>query len=141
MLSLTLFGRSEILNEVKFGGTFKQNWLKYFYVYDPKRNYPYLNDYKTTPYEISSYIQDKIEFPELVINIGLRFDYMNANVEFRDNPLDPASVVKVKPRSQLSPRIGIAHPISDMTKTPFCLWAFFPESPVQVLVRKSPIRS
>jgi outer membrane receptor protein involved in Fe transport len=113
------------INEVKFGWTLKKNWLKYFYVYDPKRNYPYLNDYKTSPYEASSYIQDKIEFPELIINVGLRFDYMNANVQFRNNPLDPASVIKVSPRSQLSPRIGIAHPISDKTKLHFAYGHFF----------------
>jgi outer membrane receptor protein involved in Fe transport len=113
------------LNEVKFGGTFKKNWLRYFYVYDPKRNYPYLNDYKTRPYEASSYVQDKIEFPELIINVGLRFDYMNANVQFRNDPLNPASIIKVSPRSQLSPRIGIAHPISDKTKLHFAYGHFF----------------
>lgn len=113
------------LNEVKFGWTLKKNWLKYFYVYDPQRNYPYLNDYKTNPYEVSAYIQDKIEFPELVINIGLRFDYMNANVQFRSTPLDPSSVIEVSPRSQLSPRIGIAHPISDRTKLHFAYGHFF----------------
>lgn len=113
------------LNEVKFGWTFKQNWLSYFYVYDPKRNFPYLNDYKTTPYEISGYAQDKIEFPELVINIGLRYDYMNANIQFRGDPLDPNSIVKVNPRSQFSPRIGIAHPISDRTKLHFAYGHFF----------------
>jgi outer membrane receptor for ferrienterochelin and colicin len=113
------------LNEVKFGGTFKKNWLRYFYVFDPKRNYPYLNDYKTSPFEASSYVQDKIEFPELVINVGLRFDYMNANVQFRNNPLDPLSLVKVSPRSQISPRIGIAHPISDNTKLHFAYGHFF----------------
>jgi hypothetical protein len=113
------------LNEVKFGWTLKKNWLRYFYVYDPKRNFPYLNDYKTQPYEASSYAQDKIEFPELIINVGLRFDYMNANVQFRNNPLDPASVMKVSPRSQLSPRIGIAHPISDKTKLHFAYGHFF----------------
>ena len=113
------------LNEVKFGWTFNQNWLNYFYVYDPKRNYPYINDYKTNPYEISAYVQDKIEFPELVINIGLRYDYMNANVQFRSNPLDPSSIIKVSSRSQLSPRIGIAHPISDRTKLHFAYGHFF----------------
>ena len=113
------------LNEVKFGGTFKKNWLRYFYVYDPKRNYPYLNDYKTRPYEASSYVQDKIEFPELIINVGLRFDYMNANVQFRNDPLNPASIIKVSPRSQFSPRIGIAHPISDKTKLHFAYGHFF----------------
>lgn len=113
------------INEVKFGWTLKKNWIRYFYVYDPQRNYPYINDYKTYPYEASAYAQDKVEFPELVINVGMRFDYMNANVQFRSNPLDPASVIKVKPRSQLSPRIGIAHPISDKTKLHFAYGHFF----------------
>jgi hypothetical protein len=113
------------LNEVKFGWTLKKNWIRYFYIYDPKRNYPYLNDYRTSPYEASAYAQDKIEFPELVINVGLRFDYMNANVQFRSNPLDPNSIIKVKPRSQFSPRIGIAHPISDRTKLHFAYGHFF----------------
>ncbi len=113
------------LNEVKFGGVFKQNWLKYFYVYDPQRNYPYINDYNTTPYEAAGYVQDKIEFPELVINVGLRYDYMNANVQFRSDPLNPNSVVTVSPRAQLSPRIGIAHPISDRTKLHFAYGHFF----------------
>jgi outer membrane receptor for ferrienterochelin and colicin len=112
-------------NEVKFGAAFKQNWLKYFYVYDPKRSYPYLDNYHATPYEASSYVQDKIEFPMLVINVGLRFDYMNANVSFRSDPLDPTSVVTVKSRSQVSPRIGIAHPISDKTKLHFAYGHFF----------------
>ncbi len=113
------------VNEVKFGVSLKQNWLKYFYVYDPKRNYPYLNDYQAKPYEGSTYIQDKIELPELVINIGLRFDYMNANVQFRSNPLDSNSIIRVNPRSQFSPRIGIAHPISDRTKLHFAYGHFF----------------
>jgi hypothetical protein len=117
------------LNEVKFGWTLKKNWIKYFYVFDPQRNYPYYNDYRTSPYEASAYAQDKIEFPELVINVGLRFDYMNANVQFRSNPLDPNSIIKVKSRSQLSPRIGIAHPISDKTKLHFAYGHFF-QNPV-----------
>jgi outer membrane receptor for ferrienterochelin and colicin len=113
------------INEVKFGAAFKQNWLKYFYIYDPKRTYPYFDDYKATPYEASSYVQDKIEFPMLVINVGLRFDYMNANVNFRANPLDSTSIINVKSRSQISPRIGIAHPISDRTKLHFAYGHFF----------------
>ncbi|MDZ7762877.1 MAG: TonB-dependent receptor [Melioribacteraceae bacterium] len=113
------------INEIKFGGTFKQNWLNYFYVYDPQRNFPYLNDYQTTPFEASAFIQDKIELSKLVVNVGLRYDYMNANVQFRRDPLDPSSVVEVKSRSQLSPRIGIAHPISDRTKLHFAYGHFF----------------
>ncbi|GMU95218.1 MULTISPECIES: TonB-dependent receptor [Ignavibacterium] len=120
-------------NEVKFGASYKKHRLKYFYVYDPKRNYPYKNDYVTEPFELAGYIQDKIELPYLVINLGLRFDYMNANITFRNNPLDPGSLVKAKPRSQLSPRVGIAHPISDRTKLHFSYGHFFQNPDFQYL--------
>ncbi len=112
-------------SEVKFGISYKKHWLRLYNIYDPKRNFPYINDYKTEPFEGASYIQDKIELPYLVINIGLRFDYLNANVDFRSNPLDPNSMVKVKSRSQISPRLGISHPISDRTKLHFSYGHFF----------------
>ena len=113
------------MNEVKFGASFKKHWFKLYDIYDPKRNFPYIDDYNTEPFEGAAYLQDKIELPYLVINFGLRYDYLNANVEFRNNPLDPNSIIKVKPRSQFSPRIGIAHPISDRTKLHFSYGHFF----------------
>ncbi len=113
------------INEIKTGFAFKQHWLKLYSIYDPKRNYPYKDDYSTKPFEFAAYVQDKIELAYLIINLGLRFDYVNANVEFRENALDPNSIVKVKPRSQISPRVGIAHPISDKTKLHFSYGHFF----------------
>lgn len=121
------------MNEVKFGVSFKKHWLRLYNIYDPKRNYPYIDDYKTEPFEGATYIQDKIELPYLIINLGLRFDYLNANAEFRNNPLDPNSIVTVKSRSQLSPRIGIAHPISDRTKLHFSYGHFFQNPDFQYL--------
>ena len=113
------------LNEVKFGFSYKKHWLNYYNIYDPKRNFPYINIYKTNPYQAAAYIQDKIEFPYLILNLGLRFDYMNANVTFRQDPLVPGSLIKVEPRIQFSPRLGIAHPISDRTKLHFAYGHFF----------------
>jgi outer membrane receptor protein involved in Fe transport len=113
------------MNEVKFGASYKQHWLKLYDIYDPKRNYPYIDDYNTEPFEAAGYIQDKIELPYLIINIGLRYDYVNANVIFRSDPLDPNSLVTVESRSQFSPRFGIAHPISDRTKLHFSYGHFF----------------
>lgn len=121
------------INEIKFGISYKKHRLKYFYVYDPKRNFPYKNDYTTEPFEFAGYFQDKIELPYLVINIGLRYDLMNANVTFRQDPLKPGSLVKAKPRSQLSPRVGIAHPISERTKLHFSYGHFFQNPEYQFL--------
>ncbi|MFZ1291851.1 MAG: TonB-dependent receptor [Melioribacteraceae bacterium] len=121
------------LNEVKLGLAFKKHWVKLYEIYDPKRNFPYIDDYYVKPFEGSAYIQDKIELPYLVINLGLRFDYLNANAEFRDDALKPNSVVIVKSRSQFSPRFGIAHPISDKTKLHFSYGHFFQNPDFQYL--------
>ncbi|MEO8232112.1 MAG: TonB-dependent receptor [Ignavibacteriota bacterium] len=121
------------MNEVKFGLSYKKHWLKLYDIYDPKRNFPYIDDYSTQPFEAAGYVQDKIELEYLVINIGLRYDYLNSNVEFRSNPLDPNSMVKVKSRSQFSPRFGIAHPISDRTKLHFSYGHFFQNPDFQYL--------
>ena len=121
------------MNEVKFGLSYKKHWLKLYEIYDPKRNFPYIDDYSTQPFEAAGYVQDKIELAYLVINIGLRYDYLNSNVEFRNNPLDPNSMINVKSRSQLSPRFGIAHPISERTKLHFSYGHFFQNPDFQYL--------
>jgi outer membrane receptor for ferrienterochelin and colicin len=121
------------INEVKFGGQFQQHWLRLYYIYDPKRNFPYMDDYNTQPFEVAAYVQDKIELPYLIINLGLRWDYSNANVTFRSDPLDPNSLVTAGPKQQFSPRIGIAHPISDRTKLHFSYGHFFQNPEFQYL--------
>jgi outer membrane receptor for ferrienterochelin and colicin len=121
------------MNEIKAGLSYKKHWLKLLDIYDPKRNFPYIDNYNTEPFEGAAYIQDKIELPYLVINLGLRFDYINSNVVFRDDPLNPNSMVEVKTRSQISPRIGIAHPISDKTKLHFSYGHFFQNPDFQYL--------
>jgi len=121
------------LNEIKVGVSYKKHWLKLYDIYDPKRNFPYIDNYNTEPFEGAAYVQDKIELAYLVINLGLRFDYINSNIVFRDDPLDPNTMVEVKTRSQFSPRIGIAHPISDRTKLHFSYGHFFQNPDFQYL--------
>jgi outer membrane receptor protein involved in Fe transport len=75
--------------------------------------------YIKKPYEASAYVQDKMEYDDLIINLGLRYDYFNPNTytlgDARNpeyNNLFPFYNVKAKDRMQLSPRLGIAFPIS-----------------------------
>ncbi|TFH00510.1 MAG: TonB-dependent receptor, partial [Calditrichales bacterium] len=112
-------------NEIKLGLQYKSHWLNLFSIYDPKRDNPYLDDYETNPFEAAAYLQDKIELPFMIINLGIRFDYSNANVTFRADPLQGESNVKVEPRMQISPRLGISHPISEFTKIHFSYGHFF----------------
>ncbi len=57
--------------------------------------------------EGSFYVQDRWEHEGMVVNAGIRYDVFSVG-----NQLD-ASEVDNRTRSQLSPRVGIAYPISD----------------------------
>ncbi len=81
--------------------------------------------------DVGAYVQDKMEFRDaLVALVGLRFDYFNPNgtgdpVLYPSNMSNPMlgydslgyaifnDPLKAKPSFQLSPRIGLSHPISD----------------------------
>ncbi|MCX6120921.1 MAG: TonB-dependent receptor [Ignavibacteriales bacterium] len=47
------------------------------------------NDYVRDPKEFSFYTQDKIEFKDIILNVGLRFDYFDANSVVPSDPSDP----------------------------------------------------
>ena len=77
----------------------------------------YIEDYDLSPYELSAYVNDKMEFEDIgmVINLGGRYDYINPNRDYILNITSPDGTVgKVKPVSYFSPRFGISYPISDV---------------------------
>jgi hypothetical protein len=74
------------------------------------------------------YIQDKIEYNDLIINVGLRYDYINVdNLEFKDPTrpelsIDPNSGEilidgwkEVPTFQSVSPRLGLSFPVTDQT--------------------------
>ncbi|MCB0729890.1 MAG: TonB-dependent receptor [Ignavibacteriae bacterium] len=89
--------------------------------------------YDADPIAAAAYIQDKIEFDDVIINIGLRLDYFdsqgkvlvdpedpNINVPLRDELKDltlaerePYFYKDATAKWQLAPRFGIAYPISE----------------------------
>ncbi len=132
------------------------------------------NDYNRKPREFSAYIQDKIEFNDIIVNLGLRFDYFDANSVIPADPTDPniylpfkygniyagvadslknlaqgydqlmedqlaAGLIReytveerkafmhkaVSSKSALSPRLGIAFPITDRGVIHFSYGHFF----------------
>lgn len=131
----------------------------------------YTDIYSRYPNQFAVYIQDKMDFQKLIINLGLRFDYFDANSVIPADPLDPniydpmqeryiyknwvpapdsitADVnkyeayknrfekytpeerrafmqKKVNAKTQLSPRVGIAYPISSGGVIHFSYGHFF----------------
>jgi len=87
----------------------------------------YNNSYNHHPVEISAYFQDKIEAGDMIINAGLRYDYFDPDGEVPEQFYDTQKAKKRKAEtaSQLSPRFGIAYPITDQGVIHFSYGHFF----------------
>lgn len=83
------------------------------------------NVYNNHPYQLAAYLQDKIEFDYLIINIGVRYDYFQPDGRVLNDPDNIAILDSLSPpyadslsrpasaKHQISPRLGISYPISD----------------------------
>ncbi|GAB4176307.1 MAG: hypothetical protein Kow00108_11620 [Calditrichia bacterium] len=98
----------------------------------PDPNNPNYNSFSYDPIEVSAYIQDKVEYDDFIMNIGVRFDYFDSRGQVLADPKDPSPYnplredrqdltpeeaipiwfKKPEAKYQLSPRLGIAYPIS-----------------------------
>lgn len=98
----------------------------------------YADIYSVKPYEFGAYLQDKIEYDDLVINFGLRFDYFNPNSKYPSDRRNPgnrltyadslnrmSSYPQTKPQTQLSPRIGLAYQLGKRANLHFSYGHFF----------------
>ena len=53
--------------------------------------------YTENPFEFSAYIQDKIELKDLVVNLGVRFDYFDSKGVVPADPMDPSIYTPMNP--------------------------------------------
>ncbi|MEE8437378.1 MAG: TonB-dependent receptor [Candidatus Neomarinimicrobiota bacterium] len=133
------------------------------------------NNYEHSPFEFAVYIQDKMEFEDMIINVGIRFDYFDPagkvptdtrdpdnakyfwvnigdtdslriregafnnstmtllrTVDIQDKPWE-YKYKEAKPTQKISPRIGIAYPITDRGVIHFSYGHFFQTPPFQYL--------
>ena len=79
------------------------------------------------PWQGAIYEQNKLEFSGFIMNIGLRYDFYNPNDFLYQDVYSPLEgpKEKTKPFSQLSPRLGISHPIDENTILHFSYGHFF----------------
>ena len=105
--------------------------------------------YQANPYSIASYIQDKMEYDIMIVNLGVRFDYFNANTTMPVDLRNPyqrepnynfpgaGETVQVKAKSQISPRLGLSFPISDKGAIYFSYGHFFQMPTMQYLYQNN----
>lgn len=103
-----------------------------------------INIYKVKPYEYAVYLQDKMEFDRMVINLGLRYDYFNPDQVYptdRRNPdnelILPDSMKSTYPnapaQTQVSPRLGLAYQLGSTAVLHFSYGHFFQMPPMYAL--------
>lgn len=98
------------------------------------------NSLEVNPWEAAAYSQVKMEFDQLIVNAGLRFDYFEPDfiiprdytqfhLETIPDPDNPGSEIsnriQADPTYQLSPRLGVAFPISETGVMRFSAGLFF----------------
>jgi outer membrane receptor protein involved in Fe transport len=68
------------------------------------------------PQQYAAYFQDKMEFADFIVNLGLRFDYFDPRGYVLLQPLHlgrSPSLERAGSESQISPRIGISYPVTE----------------------------
>ncbi len=104
------------------------------------------NVYTRNPFEFSAYVQDKIELKDLIVNLGVRFDYFDSKgvipADFKDPSIytpisekfqaiqsikERRAVMEKKAKTTyaVSPRLGLSFPITDRGVIHFSYGHFF----------------
>ena len=101
----------------------------------------YADIYNVKPQEAAAYIQDKMEYENMVINFGLRYDYFDPASYYPSDSRNPANQL-VLPDSmmsdkvpapvidQISPRIGFAYQLGNQAVLHFSYGHFFQMPPL-----------
>ncbi|MGH7492087.1 MAG: TonB-dependent receptor [bacterium] len=114
-------------HELKTGANFRSDHLRertIIVLYDndfyrqptvaPENETPSHTFYDKTATFFSVYLQDKIEYDNMIINAGVRYDYFDPNSDYISNILDPEGARSAaEPKHSVSPRLGVAFPITD----------------------------
>ena len=98
----------------------------------------YADIYLKKPIEMSGYIQDKMEFNEMVINLGLRYDYFDPKTVYPTNWRNPDNGIKYQdaadhmseyksadPKVMFSPRLGLSYQLGKSALLHFGYGHFF----------------
>jgi len=101
---------------VKLGGSLMWHDLRLTNIQFVNKN-PYLDHYRKNPILADAYIQDKIEYEDLVLKPGIRIDYLDPRSLFyvKLDSLD-AGKAWATPKIYVSPRFGILFAMTDRSK-------------------------
>ncbi len=93
--------------------------------------------YTRYPWEGAMYLQDKMEFQDITLNVGVRLDVFDANwhLPYDLTDLTDERIVDTTIKYQFSPRIAVAYPITDTGVIHFSYGHFFQRPSFEQLYR------
>jgi len=115
------------VHEFKAGGELRQNYLHRRYNSLPWDPNPFVDLYDFNPIGAAFFVQDRMDFEDLVVRLGVRLDYLDPKAYKRANPADieDTTMVRAMQKYKFSPRVGISFPITTKTKFRFSYGHFF----------------
>lgn len=102
----------------------------------------YTDEYNKKPIQFAAYLQDKMEFESMVINLGVRFDYFDPKTKYPTNWRNPANQDYFQDQSrisqypaapaqmQFSPRLGLSYQLGNTALLRFSYGHFFQTPPL-----------
>lgn len=121
----------------------RNHWINGVNPNGPDAHYE-VTDYTKDPRQVNAWIQDKMEFSDMVINIGLRFDYLDPQGQYLSDPYSPfyndttgtdangepiverrLALTTAEDKWQISPRLGFGYPITENILFRFSYGKFF----------------
>jgi hypothetical protein len=108
-------------NQLQAGLDYKTHDIYYNEIVQPYLANPNVEYFERKPQEFAGYLQDKIEYPWMVINAGLRFDAANTNDIMWSDPRNPdtTTIVPTEWEYLWSPRLGFSHVITEKSTFTF----------------------
>jgi hypothetical protein len=115
------------------------NWINLFHAGPSWDSNVFADVYDVNPMLGAAYFQDRLDYGDLVIDLGLRWDHWDPNAMFPALPglvdcsittLGPtqcreAEVQETTPKNEIAPRLGVAHPITDATQVRLSYGKFY----------------
>ena len=133
------FGNPGFLEYTQVGG--KDSLFRH--VDDPPK-YPGVQEYR--PYAAAAFAQEDLEWNDLRIRAGLRFEYFNARASLPSDLANPASDPALAPvvpwkattrKMSLAPRLGVSYPVTRDAAVFFAYGHFYQMPPLRDIFQNS----
>ena len=128
--------RADNLNERNLEVLYNQNYDEPTVL--PENKSPYHVYYEKDALQYSAYIQDKMEYSSMIMNLGVRYDTFVPNDSTISSLLYPEADQKSsKTKTMISPRVGVSLPITDKGIFHFSYGHFYQMPTLRNLYRES----